>query len=232
MGVVGFNDVGRTVASIARLSTRFGSDEIGTSSTIPWEVRSGGTSHRRILVLHNLNLLPALLAAQHTLARDVRVATRFGIPTRSFVDFLRREQRVAAAGLSCVVDLHPLGLTSYLSLRAGGYQRGLVDRQFACRFAGIDDRLLAFGEQHLLPQFSITKFGSAGVPSVLCTKLNEFARRVLKKLEREGLQLESLVGTRCATLMREGCGVDLYSLARFEHFSETYPKLFARRIGL
>lgn len=124
----------------------------------------------------------------------------FGIPSPRRCDLLRAHAMATGASWRFVGDLDPLDLTVFASLRVGGSPlRGRPRTAVPVVYCGIDDPWLRLCEQRL---------GHRELRSVLIRQ-DPAERRLLTKLQTAGVDVDKLVGPRCAAILRGGLKLEI-----------------------
>jgi hypothetical protein len=148
----------------------------------------------------------------------------YGIPSRRQCELLRAHASVIGAPMRFVGDLDPLDLTVFASLRAGGASlRGPQAPAVPVAYTGIDDNWLRICESRLRDRELVN----------ILIRQDATERKLLGELERVGVDIEALVGPRCAALLRDGLKLEIEGASHAEFYGrdimrELLPRLLRR----
>jgi hypothetical protein len=135
----------------------------------------------------------------------------YGMPSRRQCGLLRTHAGAAGAPLRFVGDLDPLDLTVFASLQAGGAPlRARAAPAVQVTYAGIDDAWLCICERRLRDR---------QLESV-CIRQDATEKRLLAALERAGIDVQALVGPRCAALLRGGLKLEIEGASNAAFYGE------------
>jgi hypothetical protein len=124
----------------------------------------------------------------------------YGMPSRRQCELLRAHARATGMVLRFVGDLDPLDLAVFRSLQSGGAPlRGRPAPAVPVTYTGIDDEWLEFCERRL---------GGRSLATV-CIRQDATEKKLLAGLVRAGVDLDALVGPRCAALLRSGLKLEI-----------------------
>lgn len=161
---------------------------------------------KRIVYAAKLTLCSRLMESGVGLPKSVAMLSRVGLLTRPYADFVRREARATGAEIGYVGDLDPFGLSIYLSLVAGGFDRDpVVERTQEVRYLGVSDPWLAICRQESLSELRHRKSGAA----TLQVPLTPFQSRHLEILEDSGIPWDAIVGPEAMGILRGGSCIAL-----------------------
>ena len=135
----------------------------------------------------------------------------YGMPSRRQRELLRAHSSLAGAALRFVGDLDPLDLTVFASLQAGGAPlRGDAAPAVPVAYAGIDDPWLSICERRLRGRQLAS----------VCIRQDATEKKLLRELERAGVDLEALIGPRCAALLHGGLKLEIEGASHAEIYGK------------
>lgn len=147
---------------------------------------------------------------------DWSALVRPRLPSPDYLAVVRTHARGLRLPLLFVGDLKPLDLTIFATLRSGDLSlRGRRLRGLDVCYLGVDDRLLALSEAHLLPGYTVER---------LCFEMWELEREHFQLMRELLPDLEELVGPRCLRLLESGRSLDLAALTNVAFHDETYQE--------
>jgi hypothetical protein len=158
------------------------------------------TARPRHVFLFTKVWLPRLWLRSDHYPAKVDAIVHYGMPSRRQCDVLRAHADATGMALRFVGDLDPLDLAVFRSIQAGGAPpRGRAAPKVPVAYAGIDDEWLAICERRL-----------GGRPlATVCFRQDATERKLLAQLVRGGVDLDALVGPRCAALLRSGLKLEI-----------------------
>jgi hypothetical protein len=146
------------------------------------------------------NYLLRLWLRAELLPENTDALVSYGVPSARVCDVVREHARRVGRPMQFIGDLDPLDLAAYVALGAGGAPlRRARRRSVPVEYAGIDDRWLDACERYVRrsPVASYT------------IRLSMRERDQLAALQRAGLDLDSTVGPKCASLLRAGYKLEI-----------------------
>ena len=149
---------------------------------------------------------------------DWSALVRPRLPSADSLAVIRAHVRGLRYPFLFVGDLDPLDLTVFAILRSGDVSLGgRAGRGLPVEYLGVDDRLLALSEAHLLQGYTVER---------LAFEMWELEREHFRLVRELLPDLEALVGPRCLGLLESGKMLDLAALANMAFHDEAYLEEF------
>ena len=124
----------------------------------------------------------------------------FGMPSRRQCELLRAHASATDTVMRFAGDLDPLDLTVFRSLQSGGAPlRARAAPAVPVAYSGIDDGWLEICQRRL---------GSRPLATV-CIRQDATEKKLLTELVRAGVDIDGLVGPKCAALLRSGIKLEI-----------------------
>jgi hypothetical protein len=167
------------------------------------------------------NWLPRMWLRSDLFPARTDAVVHYGMPARRQCDLLRAHAEQVRSPLRFVGDLDPLDLSVFVALQAGGApMRTRPAPPVPVIYAGIDDSWLALCERRLRGR---------EIRNVLIRQ-DRTERRLLSELERSGVDVEALVGPRCATLLRDGLKLEIEGASNAAFYGKDFMAELLRRL--
>ena len=145
---------------------------------------------------------------------DWSAMVRPGLPAPDCFEMIRAHVRGLRCPFLFAGDLDPLDLTVFAVLRSGDLAlSGRRARGLPVEYLGVDDRLLAVSEAHLLPGYTVER---------LAFDMWELEREHFHLVRELLPDLEALVGPRCLRLLESGKMIDLAAITNMAFHDEAY----------
>lgn len=124
----------------------------------------------------------------------------YGMPSRRHCELLRAHAKKDGTPFRFVGDMDPLDLSVFASMQRGGAPpRARAAPAVPVVYAGINDDWLRFCERRL---------GHRPLTHV-CIRQDATEQKLLRELVRAGMDIEALVGPRCAALLGDGLKLEI-----------------------
>jgi hypothetical protein len=201
--------------------------DLATFDVTEMSVVAAPSSCRRILYATKHSIIDTLILAGN-IPSKVMILSRPGVVARSYADIVRREALARRASIGFVGDLDPLGLTTYVSLVAGGFDKGSRPLE-AVSYIGLDDNWLQLCERELLADLRKPCLPETDVPVALCTVMTPFERDHLDVLD-SFIDLASILGERCLAILHAGFTIDLSMASDPRRYETGFPEKLLRHV--
>jgi Domain of unknown function (DUF6968) len=140
----------------------------------------------------------------------------YGIPSKRHCELLRAHAKKIGRPFRFVGDLDPLDLTVFASLQRGGAPlRARAAPAVPVVYAGIDDAWLRSCERRL---------GDRPLRHV-CIRQDATEQKLLRELVRAGINVEALVGPRCAALLGEGLKLEIEGASNAAIYGQDFMRV-------
>ncbi len=165
--------------------------------------------------------LPRMWLRSEIFPARTDAVVHYGMPSPRHCEMLRAHARAIGTGMRFVGDLDPLDLAVFATLRTGGAPlRSRAAAAIPIAYFGIDDFWLGMCERRL---------GDRELRDVLIQQ-DQTERKLLVGLERAGLDVEALVGPRCAALLRDGLKLELEGATNAAFYGKDFMAELIRRL--
>jgi hypothetical protein len=167
------------------------------------------------------NWLPRMWLRSDVFPPQTDAVVHHGMPSRRQCDLLRAHAKKSGVAMRFVGDLDPLDLSVFVALQAGGAPlRTRLAPPVPVIYAGIDDSWLALCEHRIRDR---------EIRTVLIPQ-NQTERKLLSELERSGVDIETLVGPRCATLLRDGLKLEIEGASNAAFYGKDFMAHLLHRL--
>lgn len=174
----------------------------------------------RALFFFTKKYLPQHWLESETFPKQVDAVVHYGMLSKRQCDLMRAHTDAVGVPLRFVGDLDPLDLTVFATLVDGGGPVGSrAARPMPVAYAGIEDSWLRLCEARL---------GGRDLRMVYIRQ-DATERKLLRRLERSGINLEALVGPRSAALLREGFKVEVEGVSNPAIYGKAFLSQLLRR---
>ena len=165
--------------------------------------------------------LPRMWLRSEIFPARTDAVVHYGMPSPRHCEMLRAHARAIGTGMRFVGDLDPLDLAVFATLRTGGAPlRSRAAAAIPIAYFGIDDFWLGMCERRL---------GDRELRDVLIQQ-DQTERKLLVGLERAGLDVEALVGPRCAALLRDGLKLEIEGATNAAFYGKDFIAELLRRL--